>query len=107
MTQVCEVFAVLAELCRKLEAAPANKHPDCWEVQIDDTWWVAFNGHDEPRRCGTGEMVKPFTCYVTFNGWPAGVFTPFGGVIAAGECANELAFINAVHRRIARVGVAV
>jgi len=33
--------------------------------------------------------VPPFNCYVEFNGWPAGVFNPFGGIIAAGELANR------------------
>lgn len=105
MTQVCEAFAVLAELCVKLDAAPANKHPGCWETQIDERWWVALNGHNESKPCTSGEVIKPFHCYITFNGWPAGVLTPYGGVIAAGECANEGAFIAAMRARIAREDV--
>jgi len=100
MTQVCEAFAALAELCIALDAAPATKHERCWEQQIDERWWIAFNGHKEPVGCSDGSMVEPFHCYVKYCGWPAGVFAPWGGVIAAGEAANEEIFLAAVRARM-------
>lgn len=96
---VCEAFAKLCDLCIARGEAPANKHPGCWEVQLDKRWWIAFNGHKEPKQSSKGgPSVDPFHCYVEYNGWPAGVFTPYGGVIAAGEGANESMFIQALER---------
>jgi hypothetical protein len=33
---------------------------------------------------------------IKFNGWPAGIIDPAGGIIAAGGIANEDAFIAAI-----------
>jgi len=101
-SSVCEAFAAIADLCIALGAAPANRFEDCWELRIDSQWEIAFNGHEESRRSSYGVVVQPFHCYVQFNGWPAGVFGPLGGVIAAGECANEDTFLEAVRLRMQR-----
>jgi hypothetical protein len=95
---VCEAFATLCNMGIALGAAPMNKHAGCWEHQVDKQWWVAFNGHPEAKKTSNGQEVDPFHCYVEYNGWPAGVFTPYGGVIAAGEGANENTFIAAMVR---------
>ena len=95
---VCQAFAKLCDLCIALDAAPANKHAGCWEQQVDPRWWIAFNGHPEAKKTSKGQDVDPFHCYVEYNGWPAGVFTPYGGIIAAGEGANEDTFIAAMER---------
>lgn len=50
--------------------------------------------------CTEGVTVEPFHCYIEFNGWPAGVVAPWGGVIAAGDVANEAAFLAAVKARM-------
>lgn len=100
---VCLAFSKLCELCLALGQAPANKHPGCWEHQVNAQWAIAFNAHPEPKPCSQGVTVEPFHCYVQFNGWPAGVFNPYGGQIAAGECANEEAFLAALDAAIAAV----
>lgn len=103
MTTVCEAFEALCELCMALGEAPANKHPDCWECKVDERWSIAFNCHKEPKRSSLSDVVvQPFNCYVQYNGWPAGVFDPTGGVIAAGEGANEDTFIAALKERTAK-----
>jgi hypothetical protein len=53
-----------------------------------------------------GIDVAPFESYIEFNDWPVGMITPFGGIIAAGECANENTFIEALDRRIRALEVA-
>jgi hypothetical protein len=78
------------------EAAPLNRHPGCWEVGIDQHWWIAVNAHNEPKTCSKGTEVAPFACYVGFNGWPAGILTPTGGALAAGSLANEETFLAAL-----------
>lgn len=38
--------------------------------------------------------VGPFEAHITWNGWPAGVISMNSGIIAAGELANEEAFVR-------------
>lgn len=95
---VCEAFATLCSMGLALGAAPMNKHAACWEHHVDAQWWVAFNGHSEAKYTSKGQKVDPFHCYVEYNGWPAGIFSPYGGCIAAGEGANETTFIAAMVR---------
>ena len=98
---ISEAFALLAELGNAIVASPFNKHPGCWEYQIDDQWWIAVNGHTEPMACSRSEIaIQPFHCYIEFNGWPAGVMNPVGGTIAAGDAANEDAFVQALRKRL-------
>lgn len=98
--QVCVAFARIADLGCLLGASPLNKQRGCWEYQIDEHWFIAVNGHKAPTKTKGGVEVEPYNCYVEFNGWPAGLFTPFGGAIAAGEAANEDAFIKALDEAI-------
>jgi hypothetical protein len=92
----CEAFGVIAELALKLGAHPMNRHPGCWEYRVDENWVIAVNGHRDERQTKAGVRVMPFSCYVEFNGWPAGVIDPTGGIIAAGGLANETTFIAAL-----------
>lgn len=52
-------------------------------------WEIALNGKD------IRAMIK-------FNGWPAGIIDPQGGLIAAGEAANEDEFIAAIEADLGR-----
>jgi hypothetical protein len=94
-------FARIAELCIALDQAPLPKHPDCWECQVDKTWWIAVNGHSEQRKTSDGFDVPPFNAVIKYNGWPAGIMDPYGGCIAAGEGANENTFTAALDAAIA------
>lgn len=93
--EVPEAFVVLAELAEKEGAIPVSKFEGCWVRGIDDSWLIAMNGHEDPRMYGEVE-VPPFTCYIEWNGFPAGLLDPTGGTIAAGELANEESFIKAI-----------
>jgi len=93
---ICEAFDALADLCVALGEAPLTKHAGLWERQVDERWHIAVNGHTEEHPTAEGFPVPPFCCAVKFNGWPAGLFDPTGGVIAAGEGANETTFIAAL-----------
>lgn len=70
--------------------------PGCYEADVDGTWWIAINGHSGPIECSRGGEVLPFHVYVEFNGWPAGVLGPAGGILAGSEAANEETFIAAL-----------
>ena len=102
MSEKEPLFILVAKVAQKDDAAPLHKHAGCWERQIGDHWWIAVNGHTEPKKCSKGADVPPFNCYVEFNGLPAGQFDPFGGIIAAGDVDNEEAFAAALEAEIAR-----
>lgn len=94
-----EAFAAVVELGLALGAAPLNKFHACWECDIDDQWHISFNGHRETKKSRDGLNVPAFTLCVTFNGFPAGLIDPRGGVLAAGEAANEETFLAAVAKK--------
>jgi hypothetical protein len=97
---IAEIFVWIAHLAIKLNAHPMNKWLECWEHRLDDHWVIAVNGHAEPKTAHrltvSPVTVQSFTCYVEFNGWPAGFIDPGGGVICAGSEANEEALITAL-----------
>lgn len=97
MDQISEAYATVAELAEALGVRNIGKLPGMWEVQIDDAWKISVNGHNE----AIGH-VPPYHMAVEFNGWPAGIFGPGGGIIAAGEAANEATLIAALRARIDR-----
>jgi len=91
-----EALTVVMKLAKYDKVVPITKFDNCWERQIDDNWFIAFNGHKENKLTSTKVEVLGFTCYVEFNGFPAGIIDPSGGIIAAGEIANEDTFIEAI-----------
>lgn len=97
----CEAFCRVVELCEALGVRNLNQLPGCWEHQIDDHWWVAVNALKQPVECSRGYTVQPYDCFVEYNGFPAGSFNPYGGILAAGEAANERTFIEAIKAAIA------
>ena len=90
-----EVFVEIAKLCESMKLPSLNKFPDCWECELDKRWTIIVNGHREPKMWHDIE-IAPFHCYVEYNGWPAGIFSPRGGSIAAGSEANEDKLIKAI-----------
>lgn len=101
MSEKKPLFLLLCELGEKDNIPPLNEHVACWERKIDDQWWIAVNGHRDAIKNSRGGTVPPFNCIVEFNGWPAGMFDPYGGIIAVGDAANEEAFAAALERAIA------
>ena len=94
--RVPESFAAVCDLAISLGVTGINKLPACWEHQIDEHWWVAVNGHDKPVRCSTEANVPPFSIYVVFNGWPAGIIDAGGGCLCAGAVGNEENLLAAI-----------
>ena len=96
MQNPCEAFAALVEYAASLGVQPPLADEECWERQVDVNWHVSLNRRNRPAKNADGLEVPPFACAVKYNGWPAGLFGPTGGIIAAGECANEATFISAL-----------
>jgi hypothetical protein len=107
------IGAVLA-LAKHEGAASIKDLPGCWEVQIDEQWFLAVNGHkvetpivaevarEDARSALRGTPVPAFAVFVAFNGWPAAAFRLADDHIlfAAGEAANAKTFVAAIRRRI-------
>jgi hypothetical protein len=91
LTEIMDAFAGYAI---RHGHAPINRLVGCLEVQVDSRWWIAANGHRTPTKCSKGVEVAPFEIYIEFNGWPAGMVSPFDGVLAAGSIANEAALVK-------------
>jgi hypothetical protein len=96
--QISEAFDVVAELALALGVRNIGSLPGLWTCDIDEHWRVSLNGHKEEI-----DKVPPYHCAVEWNGFPAGLFSPAGGIIAAGAVANEQAFIEACKARLKMV----
>ena len=94
--RITAAFAAVVELALALDVGKLDELDGCWEHQVDDAWHISLNGHNREWRDSGGVELPPFACYVSFNGWPAGIVAPCGGALAVGEAANEQAFIAAV-----------
>ena len=97
-----EAFAKIAELAWVLGVRNINTLSGCWTHQVDDLWKITINGHKREI-----DDIPPFHCAIEYNGWPAGILSPAGGLIAAGQGANEATFIDALDHAIMDCGVKV
>lgn len=84
----------------------AKGEPTVWARDLDKRWHVVVN------RCPTTQayerdglmgisQLEPYQAAVFFNGWLAGLLSPFDGEFAAGSGANEDSFIEALDKAIA------
>lgn len=80
-------FAGIMALGLKDKSPPIPELPDRTFRRQIGNWHVEV--------CSDDYQAK-----VTWCGWPAGIITPNGGVIAAGECANEDTFIEAIEAEL-------
>ena len=99
--KVSKVFSRIVDLMLVRGITNINALPGCAEIKVDEQWEISVNGHSEPMKCRCGSEVPPYAAFIKFNGWPAGVLTPYGGIIAAGRLANEGALLDALGAAIA------
>ena len=92
------VFYEIAELHGRLGVEPLAKHEGCWTHRVDDTWWIAVNGHKEEVKCKDGVSVPPFHAYIECAGGPAGLVNPYGGMLAGTAYGREDDLIDALRR---------
>lgn len=93
-----EAFAVLAEWLTSngyTNLREVTKTNCLFEFSINENWRGAINPWEE-----TVNNVPPFHAKIVFNGWPAGLISPFGGIFAAGRAANEETFIAAIREQL-------
>lgn len=96
---VSEAYYLLTEYCYQQGHRDIKDLEGCLEVQVNQQWWFAVNGHREPMKCSKDVEVLPFNIYLEYNGWPAGMVGPDGGVIAAGSEASEDDLIKALKEK--------
>jgi hypothetical protein len=84
-TKISAAFVLLVERCGREHGTPLPKRLLA-VGNADEGWHVLLN----PTPSAI-DGVDPFDAQVKWNGWPAGSFGPYGGVVAAGDAANESA----------------
>lgn len=99
--KISEAFYLLATLAMK-EGVADRPQDEFWERAIGK-WHVSMNRYNISRKNAEGIEVPAFSAALKFNGWPAGIIDPVGGIIAAGAVANEDAFIDVLKAEIERV----
>ena len=91
--QICEAFYLIVVRMAREYGEPLPKR--LLEIGDKDRGWhVALNPTNEPV-----DDLQPFSASVSWNGWPAGLIDPRGGIIAAGELANEETFREWLNQR--------
>lgn len=93
---LCEVFMKIGDLAFKRGHIAINVNPFLFVMRIDDDWVVRINAHRESIM-----GVPAFHMAVEWHGWPAGLFSAAGGIMAAGSLANENTLIAAIDKAIA------
>ena len=100
--KVLTTFELVADVA--LKKLMAEGYPDLmhypgrvqtFTVGAEREWEVTINGNPRPK-----DGQPPFSAYVTFNGFPAGVLTAQEGIIAGGKVANEETFIAALRAEL-------
>lgn len=84
--RISEAFMALAERCGREFGTPLPKQ--LLRIGNPDRGWAAMLNPTDAAIDG----VEPFSAHLTWGGFPAGIIDPAGGVIAAGEAANEDTF---------------
>lgn len=103
------IFPALLDLHRALGLPPIADMPEKhWVCVVDDHWSLYINGSREEWRpvdpeSGEGPALVCGDVYVVYNGWPAGIVHPAaGGVLCAGEAANEKTLVTALRSAATR-----
>lgn len=99
--QITEIMMRICDVHRSL-ALPNLKELGIWQQQLDDNWSFAVNGTSLPQTVesfGTmGAEIPPFHAAIWWNGWLAGIVSPFSGSMVAHpdhDGANETHFLRA------------
>ncbi len=96
--RVCTVFYAVSKLCEVLKEAPIRDK--VWENQIDEHWFIKINGHSKEMK-----GIPAYCMTIEYDGFPAGIISPFDGMMVSGEVINEDALIAAMKKKLVGLGV--
>lgn len=99
------LFVLIAQLAKKLGKTPLNNR--LFIHRLDENWTVVVNG------CGVEKgfrayRLPPGHCFVEYAGWPAALFSPYGGFFEGVEGApqsTEAEFVQVLKEATARATV--
>lgn len=77
MTQVTEVFGLIAEVAIASGSKGIKDLPGVWDYSFGD-WRIRVNGHAEAIDVD-GSPLAPYTARIDRMGWPAAIVSPFEG----------------------------
>ncbi len=93
---VTALMMAIAECCLALGIkAPCT-------LEVDTHWTIAVSGDKQIVAGGGENMSVELPAYhfaVWFNGWLAGIGSPYSGTIAAGKLANENTLLAALKKK--------
>lgn len=90
------IAELLIEYAMAQGCTPASLKEANWHNTIDERWELKCNGTKEKR-----DGLEPYSWYIYFNGWPAGVLSLLGeGVLCAGDAGNEENLRKAIEGRM-------
>ena len=102
MSGIHPLYLLVIRLAKK-HSVDHMRDRDVWEHEIDEHWKLYLVGG---KGYGLhGEMMKPGTVYVEWNGgFPAGLLSPYGvEEFVGGEAANLDTFAAALGRSVEEV----
>ena len=102
MPSTTELWDRIIAIWEVSDLPPMNKIVGCWELEVDEHWWIAVNGHQGPKDCSRDVSVPPYHAYIEWCGWPAGMVSPKDGIVAAGREANYPALLQALDAHLER-----
>ena len=88
LDQISEAWFLASDLFGKIYGTPLPKK----------VLFIGSEGHEWGMKLNpvndTLEGMEPFSVHILWEGWPAGILVPDGGIGAAGDAANEDSFIE-------------
>ena len=96
MSDISEAFFLIAELHIAQGRPPIN---GAVVEYTAGNWRLVVNG-DGKEATHNGNKIPPFSALAFWGDFPAGIFDPYGGIIAAGEAANERTLCEALRGEI-------
>lgn len=91
-------FVAMMHMAERLGVKDMHRMKRCWELQVDEHWWIAVNGKPIAIKCSKGQEISPYHMYVEYDGNVAGLVNVKLGKFVAYKDANEKAFIDACGR---------
>lgn len=92
------LYLLVLELAQKMGKTPVQHR--LFIHRLNEFWVVVINGCSIPKGF-KDYKIDPGFCFVEYDDWPAGLFTPYGGQFVRNENASEEIFLGLLKEAIA------